>query len=202
MKVYTVKRITESPDWSAIPDLKVDNVLWLPDAQVRMTQQICYDDAALYIHQRAVEEHIRAEHTAPLSQVCEDSCMEFFFCPDPNSNCYFNFEFNPNGCLFLGWCNGRHQIVRLIPWSDPELFDVRVARTKDGWEIFYRIPLFFIQLFCPTFELKPGAAIRANCYKCGDKTVRPHYLAWNPSTCATPDFHRPCDFGQMILSSK
>ena len=83
MKVYTVKRIAGLPDWSVIPDLKVDNALWLPDHQVRMTQQVCYDDTALYIHQRAIEEHIRAEHTSPLSQVCEDSCMEFFSAPTP-----------------------------------------------------------------------------------------------------------------------
>lgn len=199
MKVYTVKRIAGLPDWSVIPDLKVDNALWLPDHQVRMTQQVCYDDAALYVHQRAVERHIRAEHTSPLSQVCEDSCMEFFFCPDPDSDRYFNFEFNPNGCLFLGWCRGREQIVRLLPWSKPELFDVHVSRTDDGWEIFYRIPLSFIQLFCPAFALKPGTILRANCYKCGDKTVVPHYLAWNPCTSETPNFHRPCDFGQMVL---
>ena len=66
--------------------------------------------------------------------------------------------------------------------------------------LFYKIPLSFIQLFFPEFQLKPGAVIKANCYKCGDKTTHPHYLAWNPSTSPVPDFHRPQDFGQMILA--
>ena len=49
------------------------------------------------------------------------------------------------------------------------------------------------------FTLEPGKEIRANCYKCGDLTPKPHYLSWNPSTSANPDFHRPQDFGSMTL---
>ena len=41
--------------------------------------------------------------------------------------------------------------------------------------------------------------MRANCYKCGDCTVQPHYLAWNPPTSENPDFHRPQDFGALIF---
>ena len=199
MNEYIIKRIAGTPDWLTIPTLPVSNILWLPDAGVRMTQQICYDDTALHIHQLAVERHIRAENKGPMARVCEDSCMEFFFCPAPGSDRYFNFEWNAIGSLHLGLCSGHGLSVRLQPKNITELFSYHSARTEDGWEIFYSIPLTFIQLIFPEFSLTSGASFRANCYKCGDRTVTEHYLSWNPSTSETPNFHRPCDFGRMIL---
>ena len=32
--------------------------------------------------------------------------------------------------------------------------------------------------------------IRANFYKCGDKTAHPHYVSWAPINTPQPDFHR------------
>ena len=199
MKEYMIKRISGAPDWSTVPKLDVDCILWLPDANVRMTQQICYDDTAIYVHQRSVEQHIRAEESGPMAMVCFDSCMEFFFCPDPNSDRYFNFEWNPDGGLYLGLRSGHELYVRLQPEDPVALFEYRSQRTEDGWEIFYKIPLFFINRIFPECKLTSGTALRANSFKCGDRTVPPHYLSWNPSTCEYPNFHRVCDFGRMIL---
>ena len=60
--------------------------------------------------------------------------------------------------------------------------------------------MFFLRALFPGYELVSGTVIRANCYKCGDLTVKPHYLSWNPVVNPTPDFHRSCDFGAMILA--
>ena len=180
--------------------LEVDQIQWLPDVGIRMTQQICYDAQKLYIHQRAVEPHIRAEHTEPLAQVCQDSCMEFFFRPEASSQRYFNFEWNVNGCLCLGFRLDRQNSVRLQLKDPKALFGFRGAKTLDGWEIFYEIPVTFLQLFVPGFSLESGMEIRANCYKCGDLTPDPHYLSWNPISSEKPDFHRPQDFGTMLLA--
>ena len=199
MNSYWIEKVKGQPDWCKLPVLEVNNVLWLPDAGVRMTQQICYDTDKLYIHQTAVESRIRAEHTELLAQVCEDSCMEFFFCPEETSDRYFNFEWNLNGALYLGFRTGREHAVRLQLKDHKTLFAFRGARTADGWEIFYEIPAEFVRLFVPEFTLGPGKKIRANCYKCGDLTPNPHYLSWNPSTSPNPDFHRPQDFGTMVL---
>lgn len=200
MKNHLISRTVSAPQWNTITPLTVNEVLWLPDVGIRMTQQICYDEGAIYIHQSATEEHIRAEHNGPLAQVCEDSCMEFFFCPVAGDDRYFNFEWNLNGCLYLGLRTGRENAIRLQPKDPVAEFEFRGNLTANGWEIFYKIPLSFIQLFFPEFQLRPGTAIRANCYKCGDETVQPHYLSWNPSTSPTPDFHRPQDFGQMLFA--
>jgi hypothetical protein len=42
-------------------------------------------------------------------------------------------------------------------------------------------------------------SIRANFYKCGDKTAHPHYLSWSPIETPKPDFHRPEFFGELLL---
>jgi hypothetical protein len=41
--------------------------------------------------------------------------------------------------------------------------------------------------------------MRANFYKCGDKTKRAHFLSWNPIDIAKPDFHRPDFFGEITF---
>ena len=197
MKSYVISRINGAPDWKSLPSLSVSEILWLPDAGIRMTQAICHDDENIFVHQRAVEESIRAELFGTDCPVCEDSCMEFFFSPCPDDGRYFNIETNPNGCFFSGFGHGREDLKRLYPAAS--VFDIRTQRTPDGWEVFYRIPLSFIREFYPDYAFTSGMKIRANCYKCGDKAAIPHYLGWNHVSCETPDFHRPEFFGEMIF---
>lgn len=199
MEEYIIPHCGETPNWESIPKLELRNILWLPDVGIRMSQQLIYNAERLFIHQRAVEKNIRAEHREPLSPVCEDSCMEFFFMPE-NDRRYLNFEINPNGCIYLGFGQGRHDRVRLIPKTICELFQIRTVRTGDGWESFYSLPLDFLRLlYGPSFSFTPGAVLMANCFKCGDLTQDPHYLSWNTVTSGTPDFHRPMDFGKMVF---
>ena len=178
--------------------LKLVERSWEPDCGVRSFGQLCYDDSNRYVHLRAVEKDIRAEYTAPLSPVYQDSCLEFFFMPEGGDR-YFNFEMNPNGCLYIEL--GHNRSDRFIQYRDDisDRFDIKTAKTDDGWEVFYRIPLDFIRLFYPDFEFI--GSLRANIYKCGDMTTAKHYLSWNPVTSQKPDFHRPQDFGEMIFSS-
>ena len=199
MKSYTIVKISGAPDWDAIAPLHVDCVLWEPDCGVRMEQKLCYDDAALYVFQRAYEFNVRAEYTAPLSPVHEDSCMEFFFSLADDGR-YVNFEINPNACMELGFGPDRHERVRLCHKEEAETFRPVCSRTPDGWTAEYRIPLTFLRILYPDFVLRSGVSFRANCYKCGDKTAHPHFLAWNPVETPAPDFHRPEFFGEMILA--
>ena len=198
VRTYAIAGISGVPDWNTIPELSVDNILWEPDCGVRAFGQLCYDDSNLYVHLRAVEKEIRAEYTAPLSPVYQDSCLEFFFMPEGGDR-YFNFEINPNGCLYIEL--GHNRSDRFIQYRDDisDRFGIKAAKTDDGWEVFYCIPLDFIRLFYPDFEFI--GSLRANIYKCGDMTTAKHYLSWNPVTSQKPDFHRPQDFGAMTFSS-
>ena len=194
--VYLITKVEGSVDWNSIPTTEIDKVLWVEDAGVRARGQLCYDDENLYVHLSATEKDIRAENTAPLSPVHEDSCLEFFFSLDDGAN-YFNFEINPNGCLCLQFGPKRSNRIDIVKRNAAEYFDIQTNRTSDGWEVFYRIPLDFIRLFYPYFQFEGDFS--ANMYKCGDKTPHPHYLSWNPVTSAAPDFHRPQDFGTLLF---
>ena len=193
---YTIRPVIDTPDWLSVPSLSLSHILWEPDCGIRASGRFCHDSLALYVNLRAAEKQIRAEYTAPLSPVCRDSCLEFFFMPE-NEDRYFNFEINPNGCLYIGFGRGREDSTALYRENMRQLFGIRTERTPDGWEAFYRIPLSFLRLFMPDFAFE--GSLRANVYKCGDLTEREHYLSWNPVASETPDFHRPADFGRMTF---
>ena len=193
-KSYTIRSVAGKPDWESIPELEADRILWKPDCGIRAFGRICHDAQHLFVCLRAAEKQIRAEYTAPLSPVHEDSCLEFFFMPK-GENRYFNFEINPNGCLHVGFGHGREDSTVLFRKDMARFFEIRTGKTPDGWEACYRIPLSFLCLFWPGFSFT--GILLANVYKCGDKTAHEHYLSWNPVSSGTPDFHRPEDFGVM-----
>lgn len=194
VRSYLIRSVSGAPDWNTVPSLEVDQVLWKPDCGIRAFGQFCHDARNLYVRLCAVEKLIRAEYSAPLSPVCRDSCLEFFFMPEGEDR-YFNFEVNPNACLYIGFGHGREDSTALYRKDQQQLFEIRAERTADGWEVFYRIPLSFLCLFWPDFAFT--GTLRANVYKCGDLTENEHYLSWNPVSSGTPDFHRPQDFGIM-----
>lgn len=196
-KTWKIPRAEETPDWDAVPELEVSEILWLPDCGIRAFGRFCYNAESLHIRLRAVEENIRAEYTAPLSRVCEDSCLEFFFMPEGEDR-YFNFEINPNGCPYIGFGRSRQDRVVLYRQDAKQLFGIHTQKTPDGWEAAYRVPLSFLRLFWPDFSFT--GSLRANVYKCGEQTAREHYLSWNPVSSETPDFHRPTDFGVMTFA--
>lgn len=195
MKEYTITRCNGQPDWNKVPALQIDHWHHTEPMPISAQAQVCYDDNALHVRLSAVEENIRAELTGLLDEICEDSCLEFFFCPMAGDKRYFNIECNPNGCLFLGFGPNVDELMRLIP-MDPAIVP-EVKRTIDGWETVYTIPYKFIRVFFPEFAPVSGYTTRANFYKCGDKTVQPHYLVWNPVPAQRCSFHNPDAFGTV-----
>ena len=193
---YRIITVTGGPDWDKVPEINIDQVLWTLDAGIRAWGQVCHDAENLYVRMRAAEGEIRAENSAPLSPVWEDSCLEFFFRPGGCAY-YFNFELNPNGCLCLQVGSDRTDRFNIVRRDAAAYFGIRTAGTKDGWEASYRIPLSFFRLFCPGYRFE--GELRANMYKCGDKTVRPHYLSWKRIGLEKPDFHCPEFFGRLVF---
>jgi len=196
---YTVKRADGDIIWDLVPVLDIGNRLWNTDTDIRARAQLCYDENALYVHMSADEKNIRAELQGPLQPVCQDSCLEFFFCPDGSDDRYINFEINPNCATFIGVGHGREDNIRVCPEREEALFKKKSCRTETGWEVFYTLPVIFLRALFPNCVLSSGVRIRANLYKCGDCTENPHYLSWNTVVCETPDFHRVQDFGVTVL---
>lgn len=197
MREYTITKIDGAPNWDLIPSLPIDNLLWTEPVDITAEAKIGYDENALHVCLRAKEAHIRAEHTGLVGMPCEDSCLEFFFSPDPEDLRYINIEFNPNAAMYLGTGTGIQNLLRIVP--EEPCFQPEVTRFDGGWQIVYQVPYSFIRQIFPGFSPVSGGKIRANCYKCGDLTPHPHFLAWNPVTSETPAFHRPQDFGVMYF---
>lgn len=194
MSSYTILHQSQ-PDWSRIPAVQLQETGWLTPAGIFACAQLCYDDAALYVRMEAAETPVRATLTDPLSQVCNDSCLEFFFAPDIADARYINFEFNALGTMYLGFGAARPTRVRQIVKKPDELFAATPFTTDKGWGICWKIPFSFIRLYFPAFA--PAGDCAANFYKCGDETAQPHYLSWAPMSCEVPDFHRRQDFGTL-----
>ncbi|MBF1073685.1 MAG: hypothetical protein HXL32_03115, partial [Prevotellaceae bacterium] len=65
------------------------------------------------------------------------------------------------------------------------------------WELALIIPVS--AFFCHHIQSLSGRTVRANFYKCGDKTLNPHFLSWNAINSPSPDFHRPDCFGELTF---
>lgn len=199
MNTYMLPRIQQAPDWDTISPLAISHLQWSSPTPIHGEARLCWNEEAIHIQLRAWESDIRAVHHGRPCAVCEDSCLEFFIQPCENDLRYFNFEFNYNCSLYLGFGDSIATLTRLLVEDEVALFAPKTRRLTGGWEVAYRIPFAFIRRFFPDYAPYSGMAFRANCYKCGDCTPLPHYLSWNPITCAEPSFHRPQDFGRMIL---
>lgn len=157
-------------------------------------------DDSLLVFMDSSETGIRAEERGCSGKVHTDSCMEFFLMPDPeNSNQYLNWEFNPAGamCLGIGTCRYDRHAIQDDNYLD--LFQVKPLIHANGWSIEYRISFVFLRSCFASLDLKPGYAMRGNFYKCGDKTIHPHFACWSPIDLPKPDFHCPGFFGVLSL---
>ncbi len=198
MRTYTMPKIKGKPDWKAIPIMPIDNLLWTDSIDITAQSQICWDEEYIYIKQEAVESNIKMEKTDPLGEICEDSCLEFFLRPT-NREEYLNIEYNPIRNIYLGYGRTLDTRVRILAKNVNELFNSCVEFTENGWVLTYQIPMSFIKMFFPEFSPYEGLKIYGNTYKCGDKTVKPHFLAWNPIGPGKPTFHRIECFGELIF---
>ena len=190
---YKVHKV-EIPNWETIPEATLRHAPWRTPNSVEARAQLCHNGQVLFLRMEAKETDILARLTGPLDQVCNDSCLEFFFAPMQADARYLNFEVNPLGNVYLGFGAERPTRVRQIV-KKPAPFRTETFRTENGWGFVMEIPLSFVRLYFPEAAFAGTAA--CNFYKCGDETVSPHYLAWNPLSSDKPDFHRRWDFGTI-----
>ena len=189
--------------------LFIDHVNWpeafpeKPEASVELHN----DHEYLYLHFRVKGEQLRAVTTEDQGPVWEDSCVEFF-CQVPRDKHYYNFETNCIGAMVASRRLGRAEDVQALPVEEMALiqrkctFPREAFEEKDGlfeWTVEERIPLNLI-FQSPISHLQFPLTLRANFYKCADKTKRPHFLSWRPIDLPKPDFHCPQFFGEITLT--
>ena len=110
---YVIHRV-QTPDWQAVPSVELRHTGWLSPCPITAQVQACHDGKHLFVRMEAVEAPVRATLTGPLDQVCDDSCLEFFFAPLTEDARYLNFECNPLGNLYLGFGAARDTRVRQV----------------------------------------------------------------------------------------
>lgn len=203
---YDFKAPLDNNVWDIVQAQRIDYYPWdsngyKPEAEVKLF----YTESHLHIRLKAWEKIIRATFMNTNDEVYKDSCVEFFFKPNPDKDDrYFNFEMNPFGTLLLGLGKDRSTRVRITD-LDTSIFNIFTTVTpenvkdysEDSWIVEYSIPFSFIEKYFGVLNFSHGNRISGNFYKCGDDTEYPHYGAWNPIQVPAPDFHRPEFFGDL-----
>lgn len=201
-KSYEIKMVTGDVNWQEIEKISIDIPYRKPQPDIRAWAQVAADGEGIKLHLWTSEPETRAVEQPPVGFPCQDSCLEFFFCPMVDDNRYFNIEFNSNGCAFVGFGSSIKSLIRLVLPDNASVITPEINKLADGWEIFYTVPFELIRRFFPDFEVYDGKEIKANLYKCSDLGNYPHYLLWNEVVADPYTFHSPQCFGTMKFVKK
>ena len=209
MKTITVPFVNfEKSDLDSVMELQgarfdVDVLNWpkeWPYAPL-CSGRIARTEGSLVVDFRVSGLDLRAENKNDNGSQWEDSCVEFFV-QDPDGSVYYNFEINALGKVLA--CTGAGRSNRKPRPAEEMEAIARFASVKkldsekeglQSWRVCIIIPFELIGVDPENLPAK----LRANFYKCGDKTTHPHFVSWNPIDTPNPDFHRPEFFGELIL---
>ncbi len=179
---------------------EIKNYLWEKNGYKPKTYfDITLNNNIINVCIKSYETNIKYSQKGNRALVHNDSCVEMFcnFSPQ-NSEEYINFEFNPIGANHIAIGEGRMG-RSFISDDDVEKLNIKASIQKDFWQIEFQITETFLNRYYNDINIKPGMKVKANFYKCGDKTDFPHYGCWNEVKSAVPDFHRPEYFKYVIL---
>lgn len=197
----TLDKIANTVQKASVPFVSMNCVNWSDFSyKPKVEFRLVLLKNGFYLEFNVEEKGIRGLVTEDNGPVYEDSCVEFFIDPAGQGS-YYNFEFNCLGTLLLGFGQSRHnrelgqnEILReVIRYSSLGNKAITTRPNSVTWNLIALIP--FSSFFHHKISQLKKVPLRCNFYKCGDKTLFPHYLSWNPISTEKPDFHRPEFFG-------
>ena len=182
----------------------IDQVNWpesypyMPSASVLIARSS--SELVLLYQVRGLD--IRATLLEDNELVCTDSCCEFFVA-DPADGTYYNFEVNCIGTLKAAKRKSRtefnlfdhEKLSRIIRMTSLQR-EVFSCSGIHSWQVALFIPFDLMGMSSDAFP----AELKANFYKCADKSDHPHFVSWNPIDTPAPDFHCPAYFGTINLT--
>lgn len=182
----------------------IDQVNWKKKfpGSLSVTVRAAHDGETLYLYYTIEGEELRATNTKDFGSVWEDSCVEFFMQREGETS-YRNFECNVLGVLLSRYHESREKGVSQTDlMSDIFRYSTIQHRYENNkqvsdWTMYLEIPKQALGF--AGNESLGGQKLRANFYKCGDKTPMPHFLSWNPIDLPEPNFHVPQFFGLLEL---
>ncbi len=200
----------EKPFWKVHPVLTLKHYMGeKPQHFPRTRARLAYDTNALYVIFQVQDQYVRAVAEKPQDPVYKDSCVEFFFSPEEDSDSgYFNLEMNCGGTLLFQHQLKRGEDVERVSGEDIERISIAhsLPRIVDPeiqdsvtWTVEYRLPFKLLTRYAPLRAPDTGTRWRANFYKCADATSHPHWLTWAPVDHPKPNFHLPEFFGTLVF---
>lgn len=198
---YIIKQVSEHPDWEQIEPLYVENYCWGGEYRPKVAARVAFiPEKGFSIKLDCEESNPKAVFTENNRMVCKDSCLEAFlnFKPEQKNAGYINFETNARGALYSAYGEQRNNRTFLCDMGikDPVVF---TCNNPSDWSAEIFVPLTLIEKVYGRCEFKSGDVIKGNFYKCGDETEIEHYGSWTVIDNPTPDFHRPENFGTLII---
>jgi hypothetical protein len=176
-------------NWSEYP--------YKPDVRFR----IAHNGTNIFLNYKIEESDIKAVCNYDNGKVWEDSCLEFFI--SFTDGFYYNIECNCIGKMAVATGSDRHNRIPVPPsiikhiarWSS--LGSLPFENKSGKWELSLIIPIdvFYLNELS-AFDALQG---KGNFYKCGDNLQTPHFLSWHPIESATPNFHLPVFFGELLF---
>lgn len=141
--------------WDSANVANINKINWIEYGCVPETSaKLLYNDYGIYVQLQTDEKPLLARYTDQNDEVCNDSCMEFFFRPNENDPRYFNFEFNPFGTMYFAVRTSRWDPMH--PAKDKEYFNVKSYVDDKRWILQFCIPFEFID---EIFEALPDVKL-------------------------------------------
>ncbi|MBR6693766.1 MAG: carbohydrate-binding family 9-like protein [Clostridia bacterium] len=197
IKEYSVKTL-ENLCWDDVPKAEILTYKWASGYEPRAYAQVAV------LKGRGIAAKLTAHESEPLAEkkkfndpVFEDSCLEFFAMFDPKSEKYINIEMNSVGAFLATVRKADGDIVTIDNFID--LPKIKVEKSDDKWSVEVFLSFSDINKMFPGATFESGSVIRANFYKCGDKTQIPHYGMWNEIGGDKISYHQPEYFGKLII---
>ncbi len=227
--VYTIHRCAKAPSLEACPGIpavgwgaaRVAEISHFHKAsgenRPRAFFRALYDARALYVRFDVMDRVVRSVRTELHSDVCVDSCVEFFLQP-PGGPEYFNCEVNACGTMLLYRIDdvrvvGGERRLRFTPVDRAWCGKVERHTSLSGkiekaveeplaWTVAYKIPFALFAAYKEFPAPASGTEWRGNMYKCagnpGETEGGPHWAAW-ADIGRRLDFHQPRKFGRIVF---
>jgi hypothetical protein len=198
----------DKPEWKRIKSIKIGKYMGeVPKFRPTVEAKMMYDDENVYVIFRVKDRFVRSIVQEYNGNVSGDSCVEFFFSPDPNfPSRYFNLEVNAGGTPLIFYVvQPFSDYKKLLPdeireieiaHSLPEKVDPEITDPVT-WTIEYRLPLSILNKYSNVTRPGPGVIWKANFYKTGSLTSDPNYITWAFVDYPQPNFHLPEFFGTI-----
>ncbi|NTV79665.1 MAG: phosphotransferase, partial [Clostridiales bacterium] len=171
--------------WDLVPSLPIKYFPWNREDGRQTTEvKLAYTDTDLRVLFMVKEAKIKADYLKINDPVYKDSCVEFFFNPNPQKDKrYLNFECNAIVAFLLQIGEGREN-RKLITEYDEAFFQIKTSVNRENkkdykkeyWQLEYSIPFTFLEKYYGKLTFESGYYIMGNFYKCCDEAQNPQYV--------------------------